>query len=67
MYKQLSLDISTYTFTRILGPPKAGHNNERKTLIRMNVRILKIGFRYLIENTSLKICVGVGGVFCITN
>ena len=29
-------------YTRISGPPKAGHENEPKTLIRINVYFVKI-------------------------
>ena len=40
--KEIYLSLSLYIYTRILGPPKAGHANQRNTLISMNVYFLKI-------------------------
>ena len=33
--------ISIKIYTRVLGPPKAGRNNKRETLIEMNVLLLE--------------------------
>ena len=36
-------DHRSYMDTRIIDPPKAGHKNEEKTLIKMNVQIWEEG------------------------
>ena len=36
-----NLYLYIYRYTRILGPPEAGHKNKQKTLIRMNVYLFE--------------------------
>ena len=41
IHKQKNEKNIQHIYTRNLGPPKAGHKNERKTLTRMNVEFLE--------------------------
>ena len=55
--------IYIYIYTTFLGPPKAGHTNEMKTLIKINYYFRKL---WILEKVGdLKIEFNVVGELCI--
>ena len=65
IYIYIYIHSYIYIYIKILGPPKVGRTNERKTLFRMNFYFSKIW--NVAKQVFVEVRFGVFGVLCIIN